>query len=91
MTGVPSWDIADPQMSNGAADGLTPSVLVIFRAQLERILAVFRQRAKKDPRRETTGSNLRRASEALCSRAGTLQAHIPTRLLTLLLSTLQTR
>ena len=34
-------------VSNKATDGLTPSVLVIFRAQLEQILAFFRQRAKK--------------------------------------------
>ena len=34
-------------MSNEATDGLAPSVFDIFRAQLERILAFFRQRAKK--------------------------------------------
>ena len=33
-------------MSNEATDGLAPSVFAIFRAQLERILAFFRQRAK---------------------------------------------
>ena len=43
----PEGDIADPQMSNEATDGLAPSVFAIFRAQLERILAFFRQRAKK--------------------------------------------
>ena len=49
----PEGDITDPQMSNEATDGLAPSVFAIFQAQLERILALFRQRAKKGPRRET--------------------------------------
>eukprot|EP00904_Undaria_pinnatifida_P010736 jgi/Undpi1/6793/HiC_scaffold_21.g09269.m1 len=61
---LPKGDVADPQMSNEATDGLAPSVFAIFRAQLERILARFRQRAKKDPRRDTTGSDSRRALEA---------------------------
>ena len=87
----PEGDIADPQMSNEATDGLAPSVSAIFRAQLERILALFRQRVKKDPRRETTGSDSRRPPEAWCSRTGTLQAQIPTRVLTLLSSTPQTK
>ena len=39
----PEGDIADPQMSNKATDGLAPSVFAVFRAQLERILAFFRQ------------------------------------------------
>ena len=43
----PGGDIADPQMSNETTHGLAPSVYAIFRAQLERILALFRQRAKK--------------------------------------------
>ena len=60
-----------------------------FRAQLERILALFRQRAKKDPRRGTTGWDSRRAPEAWCSRTGTLQAQIRTPL-TLLSNTPQT-
>ena len=34
-------------MSNEATDGLAPSGFAIFRTQLERILAFFRQRAKK--------------------------------------------
>ena len=34
-------------MSDEATDGLAPSVLATFRAKLERILAFFRQRAKK--------------------------------------------
>ena len=38
---------ADPKMSNEATDGLKPSVFANFRAQLERIIMVFRQRAKK--------------------------------------------
>ena len=80
----PEGDIADPQTSNEATDGLSPSIFDIFWAQLERILALFRQRAKKDPRRETTGSDSRRAPEAWCSRTRTLQAQIQTRLLTLL-------
>ena len=63
----------------------------IFRAQLERILAFFRQRAKKNPRREATGSDSRRAPEAWCSRTGTLQAQIPTRLLILLSNAPQTK
>ena len=52
--------------------------LLFFRAQLERIFALFGQRGKKDPGRETTGSDMRRAPEAWCSRTGTLQAQIPT-------------
>ena len=79
------------KMSNEATDGLAPSVFAIVQAQLEKILAFFRQRAKKDPRRDTTGSDSRRAPEAWCSRMGTLQAQIPTRLLTLLSNTPQTK
>ena len=85
----PEGDIADPQRSNEATDGLAPSVFAIFRAQLERIFAFFRQRAKEDPRQDTTGSDSRRAPEAWCFRTGTLQTQIPTRLLTLLLNTPQ--
>ena len=84
-------DIADPQMSNEATDGLAPSVFAIFRAQLERIFALFRQRAKKDPRRDTTGSDSRCAPKACCSWTGTLQVQIPTRLLTLVSNTPQTK
>ena len=76
----PEEDIEDPPMSNEATDALAAPVFANFRASLERILAIFRQRANKDPRRETTGSDSRRALEAWCSRAGTLQAQIPTRL-----------
>ena len=66
-TDVPSRGHCRPtKMSNEATDGLVPSVFAIFRAQLERILALFRQRAKKDPRRDTTGSDSRRAPEAWC-------------------------
>ena len=35
------------QMSNEATDGLVPSVFALFWAQLKRMLAFFRQRAKK--------------------------------------------
>ena len=35
------------QISNEATDGLAPSVFAIFRAQLKRLLAFFRQRAEK--------------------------------------------
>ena len=70
---------------------MAPSVFAIFRAQLERILALFRQRVTKDPGRETTGSDSRRAPEAWCSRTGTLHAQIPTRFLTLLSDTPQTK
>ena len=42
------------QMSNEATNGLAPSVFAILRAQLERILAFSRQRAKK-----TRGKKLR--------------------------------
>ena len=59
----------------------------VFRAQLERIFALFRQLDKTDPRRDTTGSDSRRAPEAWCSSTGTLQAQIPTWLLTLLSNT----
>ena len=69
-TGVPEGDIADPQMSNEATDGLAPSVFAIFRAQLERIILFFRQRAKKDRRQDTTGSDSRHAPDAWCSRTG---------------------
>ena len=85
----PEGDIADPQMSNEATDGFAPSVFDIFRTPLERILALFCQGAKKDPRRDTTGSDSRRAPEAWCSWTGTLQAQISTRLLTLLSNTPQ--
>ena len=74
----PEEDIAGPQMSNEDTDGLAPSVFAIFPAQLERILALFRQRAKEDPRRETTGSESRHAPEAWYYRTGTLQAQIQT-------------
>ena len=47
--------------------------------------------SEQDPRPETTGSDLRHAPEAWCSRTGTLQSHIPTQLLTLLLNTQQTK
>ena len=47
----PEGDIPEPQMSNEATDVLAPSDFVIFRAQLVRIFALFRQRTKKDPRR----------------------------------------
>ena len=43
----PEGDISNPQMSNEATDGLAPSGFAIFRAQFERIVAFFRQRAKK--------------------------------------------
>ena len=52
---------------------------------------VFPPTSKEDPRRETAGSDSRRASEAWCSRTGTLQARIPKRLLTLLSNTPQTK
>ena len=84
-------DIADPQMSNEATDGLAPSVFAIFRAQLERIHALFRQRAKKHPRRETTVLDSRRAPVAWCSRTGTLRAQISTGRLTLISNTPQTK
>ena len=83
----PERDIADPKCPMRLPTSWPRRFL---RAQLERILALFRQRAKKDPRRETTGSDSRRALEAWCSRTGTLQAQIPRRLLTLLSSTPQT-
>ena len=43
----PEGNIAHPQMSNEATDGLATSVFDNCRAQLERILAFFRQRTKK--------------------------------------------
>ena len=65
----PEGDIADPQMSNEATDWLAPSFyFFIFWAQLERMLACFRQRAKKDPGRGSTALDLHRAAEAWCSR-----------------------
>ena len=72
----PEGDIADPQMSNEATDGLAPSVFAIFRAQLERILAFFRQRAKK-----TRGEQPRvRIRVVLPRPGGTLQAQFTPRL-----------
>ena len=47
-----------------------------FRAQLERILALFRQRTRKDPSRDTTGSDSSGAPEAWCSWTAILQAQI---------------
>ena len=87
----PEGDIADPQMSNEATNGLALSVCAIVWASSEQILALFRQRAKKDPRRDTTGPDSRRAPEAWCSRTGILQAQIRTRLSTLLSNTPQTK
>ena len=65
--------------------------LPFFQAHLEQILVLFRQRAKKDPTRDTTGSDWGRAPVAWYSRTGTLKAQIATRLLTLLSNTPQTK
>ena len=78
------------KMSNEAADGLARSVFDIFQAQVKRILAFFRQRARK-----TRGGKLRvqvrvvLLPEAWCFRTGTLQAHILARFLTILSNTPQ--
>ena len=45
----PEGDIAHPQMSNEATDGLAPSVFAIFRAQLERILGDFSPTSEERP------------------------------------------
>ena len=50
----PEGGIAEPRMSNEATDGLAPSLFAFFMVHLEPILALFRPRAKKDPRQETT-------------------------------------
>ena len=52
---------------------------------------IFPSTSEQGPGRETTGSDSRRAPEAWCSRTGTLRAQIPTRLLTLLSNTPQTK
>ena len=78
------------QMSNKATDGLAPSVFDHFSGAVRANSRVFPPMSEEDPRRETAGSDSRRAPEAWCSRTETLQAQIPTRLLTLLSTTSQT-
>ena len=77
----PEGGIADPQMSNEAINVLAPSVFDIFRAQLERILALFRQRAKERPEARYYGFGFASCSPGLVFLdGGTLQAQIPARL-----------
>ena len=79
--------------------------LALFRARLERMFDHFSSTSEKGPRRETAGSDLHHAPEAWrsrrealqaqrgkdwCSRTGTLQAQILTRLLIVLSNTSQT-
>ena len=52
-------------MFNEAINGLAPAVFDIVRAQLDWILSRFRQRAKKRPTRETTGSGFASCSRVL--------------------------
>ena len=52
---------------------------------------VFPPTSEEDPRQETTGADSRRAPEAWCSQTGTLEAQIPTWLLTLVSNTPQTK
>ena len=57
-------------MSNGATDGLAPSVLDSFwGASYE-----FPPAGEEDPRRKTAGSDSHHVPEAWCSRKGTLHA-----------------
>ena len=87
----PEEDIEDPQISNGVIDGLAPSFLVIFRGQLEGILAFFLPTSEERPDARNHGSDSRRVPNVSFSRTGTLQAQNPTRRLTLLSNTPQTK
>ena len=69
----PEGDVADPNVQR-ATDGLASSVFDHFSGAVRADSCFFRRRAKKNPRRETTGSDSRRAPEAWCSRKGTPQA-----------------
>ena len=51
----------------------------------------FPPTSEEDPRQETAGSDSRRAPEVWCSQTRTLQTHIPTRPLTFLSNTPQTK
>ena len=61
----PEGDIADPQMSNEATDGLAPSVFAIFRAQLERILALFPPMSEERPEARYHGFGFTSCSRGL--------------------------
>ena len=75
------------EMFNGANDGLAPSIFDHSSGAAKVDSRVFPPMSEEDPRRKTAGSDSRRVPEALCSRAGTLQAQIPIRLMNLLSNT----
>ena len=69
-----------------ATDGLVPSGFDHMSGAVRADSCVFSSTIEADPMRDIAGSDSRRAPEAWCPRTGTLQAEIPTRLLTLLLN-----
>ena len=83
----PEGDIADLNVELGYRRVGT----VNFAAAVRADSCFFLPTSEEDPRHETACSDSRRAPEAWCSWTGTMQAHIPTRLLTLLSNTPQTK
>ena len=83
-------DIADPNVQRGYRRVDTVG-FCHFSGSIRADSRVFPSTSEEDPRRETTGSDSRRSPEAWCSRKGTFQAQIPTRLLILLSNTPQTK
>ena len=81
----PEGDIANPQMSNEATD----VGFCHFSGAVRAYSRAFPPTSEENPRRDTTGSDSRRAPEAWCSWTGTLQAQISTQVLTLLSNTPQ--
>ena len=84
-------EMVQTQMSNEATDGLAPSGFDHFSGAVRADSRVFPSTSEEDPKRETAGSDSRRAREAWCSRSRILHAQIPTRLLTLPLKTFRTK
>ena len=83
----PEEDIADLNVELGYRRVGTVDFAAAVRADSYNFLPT----SEDGPRHETACSDSRRAPEAWCSRKGTMQAHIPTRLLTLLSNTPQTK
>ena len=75
------------QMPNEATDGLAPSGFGLFSGAVRADSRGFSPTSEEDPRRQTAGSNSRRAPEAWCTRTGALQRQIPAWLFTLLSKT----
>ena len=61
-------------MRNEATDGMAPSVLDSFSVAARATSYEFPPASEENPRRETPGSYSHLATEAWCSRKGTLQA-----------------